>query len=125
MAGNKKHHAYTGGAVTLALTVPAGSKNGDVLALGADGLFGWLDTEPVTQAQYDKGEYPQGYVVGQAGVYLPGITLTLNVDATQIAAVLQFGKVYIKPDRTYTGTAAGATLVGYKLGKNFIGLKSN
>lgn len=125
MAGNKKHHAYTGGSIDLALTVPAGSKNGDVVALGTDGLYGWLVTEPVTAAQALSGEYPQGYTEGQAGVFLPGIVLSINVVAAQIAAVAQFGKVYVKPDRTLTGTAAGNTFAGYKLGASFIGLRAN
>jgi len=122
---NKKHHAYTGGSVTLALPVPAGTKSGEVVKLGAAGFYGIAETDVVSAEQAKTGKHPQGLIEGQASVYLPGITLTVGVPAADIAAVPAFGKVdYDAATKKYVA-AAGAAFVGYKINANTVGLRAN
>lgn len=126
---NKKHHAYTGGAVTLALTVPAGTKSGHVVRFGAAGLYGVATTDRVTTEQATKGEHPQGYVEGQAGVFLPGIVLTIGVPASALNGIADFAKVNIDPaTQAYTAAADGAlpgAYIGYRLNATTVGLRSS
>lgn len=122
---NKKHWAYTGGAVVLALIVAANTKSGDIVKLGNDGLYGVAQTDIATAAQVLKGEAPQGLVDNQASVFLPGIVLTLGVPPAALTGIADYAKVYMAPDKTYTVTAAGNLFVGYRLGATTLGLRSN
>lgn len=122
---NRKHWANTGGAVTLPLAVAAGTVSGDLVALGTDGLYGHATTDAVTATMVTKGTNPQGLAAGQASVFLPGIVVTIGVSSTSLTAVANFGKVYLKPDKTYAATAAGNTFIGYKLDPTTIALRAN
>ncbi|MBZ9713758.1 hypothetical protein [Deinococcus multiflagellatus] len=121
---NKKHHAYTGGSVTLALPVPAGTKSGHIVKLGNAGFYGIAATDVVSPEQATSGKHPQGLIEGQASVFLPGIVLTVGVPAADVAAVADFGKVDWDAG-TKKFVAAGAAFVGYKLGATTIGLRAN
>lgn len=126
---NKRHHAYTGGSVTLAMTVLAGTKSGDIVKFGTAGLYGVAETDRVTTEQAAKGTGPQGYVEGQAGVYLPGITLTLMVPAAALTGIADFAKVSFDPaTKTYAAAADAAAptaYVGYRLNATTVALRSN
>ncbi|UQN04854.1 hypothetical protein [Deinococcus sp. QL22] len=124
---NKKHWAYTGGAITLALIVAAGTKSGDIVKFGADadGLYGVAQTDVATADQVTKGLAPQGLVENQASVFLPGIVMSLSVPPAALTGIADYAKVYLAPDKTYTVTAAGNTFVGYRLGATTLGLRSN
>lgn len=113
---NKKHWAYTGGAVTLALIVVTGTKSGDVVKLGNGGLFGVVQTDIATDDQITKGLAPQGSVENQASVFLPGIVLTLGVPPTALTGIANYAKVDMAADKMYTVTAEGDPFVGYPLG---------
>lgn len=122
---NKKHHAYTGGSVTLALSVPAGTKSGEIVKLGAAGFYGIAETDVVSTEQAKTGKHPQGLVEGQASVYLPGITLTVSVPAADLSAVTDFAKVdYDTATKKYVA-ATGAAFVGYRLNATTVGLRAN
>lgn len=122
---NLKMIAHTGGAVTIPLAVPAGTVSGDLVALGAAGLYGWATTTRVSTEQATKGTGPQGYVEGQAGVYLPGIVATIRVAATAMTGIADYAKVYMAPDKSYSGASAGNTWVGYRINATTLALRSN
>ncbi|UQN06297.1 DUF2190 family protein [Deinococcus sp. QL22] len=122
---NKKHWAYTGGAITLALIVAAGTKSGDTVKLGNDGLYGVAQTDIATADQVTKGLAPQGLVENQASVFLPGIVMSLSVPPAALTGIPDYAKVYMAADKTYTVTAAGNLFVGYRLGATTLGLRSN
>ncbi|CAM3666639.1 hypothetical protein [Deinococcus frigens] len=122
---NKKHWAYTGGSISVALTVPAGTKSGDLVKLGTDDLYGHAETDQATADMVSKGTAPQGLVENQATVFLPGIVESIGVPATAIAAVAAFGKVYLKADKSYGATPADGLFVGYKLNATTIALRAN
>lgn len=119
---NKRHHAYTGGSVTLPLIVPNGTKSGDIVPLGSAGLYGVAETDQVTADQITTGKYPQGYVAGQAGVFLPGIVMTLTVPT--LTGIADYAKVYRAADGTLSTTNTG-TYVGWRLGATTLGLRPN
>lgn len=122
---NKKHHAYTGGSVTLALPVPAGTKSGEVVKLGAAGFYGIAETDVVSPDQAKTGKHPQGLIEGQASVYLPGITLTVSAPAADLAAVADFAKVDYDAAAKKFIAAAGAAFVGYRINATTVGLRAN
>lgn len=122
---NKKHHAYTGGSVTLALPVPAGTKSGEIVKLGNAGFYGIAETDVVSADQAKTGKHPQGLIEGQASVFLPGISLTVSAPPADIAAVADFAKVdWDAANKKYIA-AAGATFVGYRLNATTVALRAN
>lgn len=122
---NKKMHAYTGGAVTVPLTVPSGTVSGDLVPLGTDGLYGWATTDRVTADQAAKGTGPQGLTEGQAGVFLPGIVASIRTAANAMTGIADFAKVYQTSAKALTATASGNTFVGYRLNATTLALRSN
>jgi len=121
---NRKHWAYTGGAVTLPLTVPANTKSGDIVPLGTTGLYGVATTDRATTDLIGKGLSPQGLLDGQASVQLPGIVLTLAVAKTDLAAFADYAKVYRSAAGAYTATTTDLW-VGYRLNATTLALRSN
>ena len=121
---NQKHRAHTGGCVTLALPVPAGTKSGDLVSLGNAGFYGIAETAAVTADQVQKGTGPQGLIEGQASVSLPGIVLTIRTAPTDLAAFADFAKVYRSAAGAYTATTTD-TFVGYRLNATTLALRSN
>ena len=122
---NLKMIAHTGGAVTMPLAVPAGTVSGDLVPLGTAGLYGYATTTRVSTEQAAKGTGPQGYIEGQAGVYLPGIVAVVRVSSAALNGIADYAKVYIAPDKTYSGAASGNTWVGYRMGAMSLALRSN
>lgn len=123
---NKRHWAYTGGGVTLPMTVPAGTKSDDIVKFGTAGLYGVAETDRVTADQATKGTGPQGYVEGQSGVYFPGLVLTLRVAATALNGIADFAPVDFDPvAKTYSTAATAAAGVGFRLNATTVGLRSN
>jgi predicted RecA/RadA family phage recombinase len=122
---NKKNWAYTGGAVTLALAVAAGTKSGDLVKLGDGGLYGYASTDVATADQVMKGLAPQGLIENQAALFLPGIVMTISVPSTALTGIADFAKVYLAADKSYSAAAAGNTWVGYRLNATTLALRSN
>lgn len=119
---NLKHQTDRKGGVILPLAVPDGTKSGDVIALGADGLFGIATTDQVTAAQITAGTHPQGYKAGQAGVLLPGIGLTLDVPA--MPGIADYAKVYVGANQAISTMNTGLYL-GYRVGATTVAVRSN
>jgi hypothetical protein len=122
---NLKNLAYTGGAVTLALMVPDGTKSGDIVKLGAAGFYGIAQTDRVSADMAKTGKHPQGLIEGQASTFLPGIVMTVTAPAADIAAIAAFGKVDFDPATKKYVAPAGAAFIGYKINANTIGLRAN
>ena len=120
----KKHHANTGGAVTLALAVAAGVTSGAIVVLGNAGLYGVATTDRATTDKINAGLSPQGLLDGQASVFLPGIVLTLAVAKTDLAAFADYAKVYRSAAGAYTATTTD-TFIGYRLNATTLALRSN
>lgn len=99
---------------TVALPVAAGTKSGDVVLIGANGLTGWALTDRATTATITTGASAQGLQDGEASVELTGIHTCVYL--TIATAVNPGDRVYkVTADGTYSGTAAGATFIGYAL----------
>ena len=102
---------------TLALPVAVGTKSGDVVLIGANGLTGWALTDRATAATINSpvyGQAPQGLQDGEATVELIGIHTALYL--TVATAVNPGDKVYrVTADGTYSGTATANAFIGYAL----------
>lgn len=121
---NLRRQADLKGGIIVPLTVPAGTKSGEPVALGAAGLYGVATTDQVTAEQAKTGQHPQGLKANQASVLLPGVGLSIDVPAAQIAAIAVGGKVYfVNASKTYAAT--GDVHVGWKIGASEVGLRGN
>lgn len=121
---NRKHGKLED-SVTLPLPVPDGTKSGDIVILGTAGLYGVATTDKITTAIINAGgNVPQGYVDGQGGVFLPGISITLAVANTALTAFATFAKVYKSAAGAYTATTTD-TFVGYKINPTTLALRGN
>ena len=121
----KKHWAYTGGAVTVAVTVPAGTKSGHIVKIGNAGFYGIAQTDQATPDMVKKGQAPQGLVDNQASVFFPGIVLTVAAPAADLSALADGAKVDWDDAAKKYVAAAGATFVGYRLNATTVALRSN
>lgn len=121
---NVKYRAHTGGAVTLALMVTAGVKSGDLVPLGAAGLYGVATTDRATTANINAGLSAQGLIDGQASVILPGIVLGLAVPSAALSAFADYAKVYRSAAGAYTAVTTNLW-VGYRLNATTLALRSN
>ena len=100
--------------IQRAVPVPAGTKSGDVVLLGTDGLKALALTDRATTALIVSGASAPGLADGQATVRLAGIATVVLL--TVANAVAQFAPVYkVAADGTYSATAAGGTRIGYAL----------
>ncbi|AIZ44862.1 hypothetical protein QR90_06720 [Deinococcus radiopugnans] len=118
---NLKHQADRKGGVILPLTVAAGTLSGQVVTLGAAGLFGIATTDRVTPEQATSGLHPQGYKSGQAGVLLPGIGLT--IDVLPLTGIADYAKVYVAAG-VYSATNTG-TFVGWRINATTLAVRNN
>lgn len=102
---------------TVALPVAAGTKSGDIVLIGTNGLTGWALTDRATAATINSpvyGQAPQGLQDGEASVELIGIHTAVYL--TVATAVNPGDKVYrVTADGTYSGTATGGVFIGYAL----------
>lgn len=101
--------------LTVPGVVPEGTRIGQVIPLGTDGLIGYALTDRVTQADIDNGNkvVPQGLKDGEASLELVGCSLSVNLEIA--TAVDQWAAVYRAADGTYTNVATGGTKIGYAL----------
>lgn len=127
MSKNTILHKTSGGDVVIAAAVAAGVVGGDIVLLGANGLFGYALTDRFVAANYGTevlATPPQGLADGEASVELPGITRT--VDLTVAGAPALGDPVYrVAADGTYSTTATGNLFIGWYLGSKYgVGLAS-
>lgn len=121
---NMRRQADLKGGIIVPLTVPDGTKSGDIVAIGAAGLYGIAGTDGVTADAFKKGEHPQGLKQGQASVLLPGVAYSFDVPAADIAALAIGAKVYwVNATKKYA--AAGDVNVGWKIGTTEVGARAN
>ena len=119
---NMRRQADLKGGIIVPLTVPDGTKSGDIVTIGS--LYGIAGTDGVTADAFKKGEHPQGLKQGQASVLLPGVAYSFDVPATDVAAVNLGAKVYwVNATKKYA--AAGDVFVGWKIGTTEIGARAN
>ena len=102
--------------VTVWGPVPNGTEAGEVLALGAAGLFAIALTPQITQAYLDDmtKTLPQGLGAGEASLELINVHVSLNIPVPE-ADVAAWAPVYLLPDKTYTATPGAGTMVGFAL----------
>lgn len=121
---NMRRQADLKGGIIVPLTVPAGTKSGDPVAIGAAGLYGIATTDQVTADQAKTGQHPQGLKANQAAVILPGVGLSIDVPAAQISGIADGGDVYfVNASKTYA--AAGDVLIGWKIGASEVAVRGN
>lgn len=97
----------------LAQPVPDGTKAGQVVPLGADGLEAVTETAQTTAAMIAEGKSPQGLEPGQASCMLLGVC---GVLVLPLVTPIQIHKpVFRAADGTYTATAEGNKKIGYAL----------
>lgn len=98
------------------LPVASGVTAGQIVLIGAAGLWGWAQTDRVTTAllsDYTR-TLPQGLVDGQASVELPGISTAVRLTVAGTPAVGD--RIYrVAADGTYSTTATGNLMIGYAL----------
>lgn len=120
---NMKRQADLKGGIIVPLTVPDGTKSGDIIALSAT-LYGIAGTDGVTADAFKKGEHPQGLKQGQASVLLPGVAYSFEAPAADLAGVALFAPIYWT-NATKKYGAAGDVKVGWKIGASEIGARAN
>ena len=96
----------------VAVQVPAGAVEGQVVPLGTSGLRGVLKTARATAETIQNGKSAVGLHEGEATVELINVHMTMVVDVA--AAIAQFVALYVDANNVYstdeTGTPVGATL---------------
>lgn len=111
---SKNLHKTAKAQISAALTVPVGTKSGDVVFIGTSTLKGWALTDAATAATVADGTAAPNLAAGQATVELIGVTLSVKLTVA-VGGVLG-DKVYkVTADNTYSGTAAGGKFIGYAL----------
>lgn len=103
--------------IILALAVAAGTKSGDVVLIGTDGLKGLAHTDRVTPEMLAPGSLvtpPAGLAAGEASVELIGVHVSVNLP---VAVGGDAGdKIYKINDGTYSTADSGDdTFIGYAL----------
>lgn len=106
--------------IILAMLVAAGTKSGDVVLIGSDGLRGLAHTDRVTAEALAPGSIitpPPGLAAGEASVELIGVHVSVNLP---VAVGGNAGDALYKiNDGTYSPVDSGDdTFIGYAL-KNF------
>ncbi|GAA4002335.1 hypothetical protein GCM10022631_11270 [Deinococcus rubellus] len=120
---NLKFKSDNGRGVSLALTVPVGTVAGQLVPIGAAGLYGYAETDAVTPALRTLGRAPQGLRDGQATVNLPGIGQVIDLGILP-GGTNDGDKLYQTPGGAVTATATSNLFIGWKLGA-YVGLRDN
>lgn len=107
-------HMTRSAQIAIACAVAAGTKSGDVVLVGAEGLFGVALTDRATAATITAGTAAPGLTDGQASVELVGVSTAVRVTVAEQVALGE--GVYRKAsDGTYTTADAGNQFIGYAL----------
>lgn len=110
----KNMHQTAKGQLCAALTVPAGTKSGDVVFVGSSTLKGHALTDAATSDTVTAGTAAPGLAAGQATVELVGVSLAVRLTLAGSGSLGD--KVYkVAADGTYGGTASGNKFIGYAL----------
>lgn len=107
-------HMTRNAQIAIACAVAAGTKSGDVVLVGAEGLFGVALTDRATATTISAGTAVQGLADGQATVELVGVHTALRLTVAEQPALGE--AIYRKAaDGTYTTVDAGNQFIGYAL----------
>lgn len=120
---NLKYKSDNGRGVTLALAVPVGTVAGQLVPIGAAGLYGYAETDAASPALRTVGRAPQGLRDGQASVNLPGIGQVIDLGVLP-AGTNDGDKLFQTPGGVLATSAAGNLFIGWKLGA-YVGLRDN
>lgn len=100
--------------IAIACAVAAGTKSGDVVLVGTEGLTAVALTDRATTATINAGTAAAGLADGQASVELVGINTAVRLPVAEAVALGE--RIYRKAsDGSYTSADAGNVAIGYAL----------